>query len=124
MSAPNDRRAFLAALATAPLVPAALAQVAPNPPQPPSPSPSASPDADAPGPMAMALAEAARLRFGAYYEVGDREEVEKGIHANLQAAERLRKVKLANADEPVTTFAAQPWGPTLAEQPQPRRRPR
>ena len=123
MKTPTRRRSFLLSLASAPLVPAALAQVAPNPPQPPSPSPSASPD-DTPSPMAMALAEAARLRFGRYYEPGDREEVEKGIHGNLQAAERLRKVKLANADEPVTTFAAQPYGPTPREQPQPRRRPR
>ena len=124
MTVPTPRRKFLASLAAAPLIPAALAQVAPNPPPPPSPTPSASPDTDTPSPQALALAEAARLRFGAYYQPGDREEVEKGIHANLQAAERLRKVKLANSDEPVTTFAAQPWGPTLREQPAPRRRPR
>ena len=99
------RRTFLASLAAAPLLPAALAQVAPNPPSPPSPSPSPS---DEPGPMALALAEAARHRFGAHLQAGDVAEIAKGIHANLQAADRLRAVPLANADEPVTTFAARP----------------
>ena len=117
------RRTFLASLAAAPLLPAALAQVAPNPPQPPSPSPSPSP-ADAPSPMAEALAEAARHRFGAHFQPGDMDEVRKAVHGNLQAADRLHKVKLTNADEPVTTFSAQLPGPALREQPAPRPRPR
>ena len=120
---PTHRRKFLASLAGAPLLPAALAQVAPNPPNPPSPPPPGAPS-DEPGPLAVALAAAARVKFGAYYERGDAEEIEKAIHGNLQAADRLRAVKLTNADEPVTTFAAQPAGPTLREQPAPRRRPR
>ena len=99
------RRTFLASLAAAPLLPAALVQVAPNPPGQPSPSPSPS---DEPGPMALALAEAARVRFGAHLEAGDQAEIAKGIHANLQAADRLRAVPLTNADEPVTAFAARP----------------
>ena len=102
------RRTFLASLAAAPMLPAALLQVAPNPPSPPSPSPSPS---DEPGPMALALAEAARHRFGAHYGPGDHAEVAKAIHGNLQAADRLRKVPLANSDEPVTTFAARPPAP-------------
>ena len=101
------RRSFLASLAAAPLLPAALLQVAPNPPQPPSRSPSASPS-DAPGPVALALAEAARHRFAAHLEAGDAERIARAIHGNLQAADRLRRVTLANADEPVTTFAAVP----------------
>ena len=101
------RRTFLASLAAAPLLPAALAQVAPNPPNPPSPSPAASPS-DPPGPVALALAEAARHRFGAHLEAGDQAEIAKAIQANLQAADRLRAVPLGNADEPVTTFAARP----------------
>jgi hypothetical protein len=101
------RRTFLASLVAAPLLPAALAQVAPNPPGPASPTPAASPS-DEPGPMALALAAAARHRFGAHLEAGDEAEIAKGIHANLQAADRLRAVPLGNADEPVTTFAARP----------------
>ena len=112
------RRSFLKSLAAAPLLPAALAQVAPNPTAPtPAPSPS-----DAPSPMAESLAEAARHRFGAHFEAGDMDEIRKAIHGNLQAADRLRKVKLANSDEPVTVFAAQPPGVTLVEQPAPRPR--
>jgi hypothetical protein len=106
------RRTFLASLATAPLLPAALVQVAPNPPAPPSPSPSPAGD---PGPMALALADAARHRFGAHYRPRDHEEVAKGIQANLQAADRLRAVPLTNADEPVTTFAARPPKPAPAK---------
>ena len=106
------RRTFLASLAAAPLLPAALVQVAPNPPTPPSPSPSPS---DPPGPSALARAEAARHRVGAHYRAGDHEEGAQGIQANLQAAERLRAVPLANADEPVTTFAARPPKPAPAE---------
>jgi hypothetical protein len=105
------RRTFLASLAAAPLLPAALVQVAPNPPAPPSPSPSPS---DRPGPMALALAEAARHRFGDHYRPGDHEEVAKGIQANLQAADRLRAVPLSNADEPVTAFSARPPRPAPA----------
>jgi hypothetical protein len=118
MSAP--RRTFLLSLAAAPLLPGALAQVAPNPPRPPSPSPSS----DTPTPMAEALAEAARHRFGAHYQPGDADEIKKAIHANLQAADRLRTVTLTNADEPVTLFAAQPPGATPRAQPAPRPRPR
>jgi hypothetical protein len=72
--------------------------------------------------MALSLAEAARHRFGAHFQPGDVEEIRKAIHGNLQAADRLHKVKLANADEPVTQFSAQPPGVVLAEQPAPRPR--
>jgi hypothetical protein len=112
------RRSFLKSLAAAPLLPAALTQVAPNPP----PSPTPAPPSDAPSPMAESLAEAARHRFGAHFEAGDMDEIRKMIHGNLQAADRLHKVKLANGDEPVTQFAAQPPGATLREQPAPRPR--
>ncbi len=103
-------------LAAVPLLPVALTQIAPNPPSP-TPSPS-----DAPSPMADSLAEAARHRFGAHFEAGDMDEIRKAIHGNLQAAGRLQKVKLTNADEPVTLFAAQPPGAVPREQPAPRPR--
>lgn len=117
MSAP--RRSFLKSLAVAPLLPT-LAQTAANPPRP---SPAPSPD-DAPGPMALALAEAARHRFGANIEAGDMDEIRKAIQGNLQAADRLHKVALANSDEPVTQFSAQPPGASPREQPAPRPMPR
>jgi hypothetical protein len=125
----SARRSFLMSLAGAPLLPAALAQAAPNPvalqvaPNPPAPaSPTPSPS-DAPSPMAEALAEAARHRFGAHFAPGDLGEIRKAIHGNLRAADRLHAmVKLTNADEPVTTFAAQPPGAVPREQPAPRPR--
>ena len=104
-------------LAAAPLLPVALAQVAPNPPPPPSPSPS-----DTPSPIAESLAEAARHRFGAHFEPGDMDQIRQAIHGSLQAADRLHKVRLTNADEPVTSFAAQPPGAVPREQPAPRPR--
>ena len=118
---PSARRSFLKSLAAAPLLPAALTQVAPNPPRPASPTPAPSPS-DAPSPMAESLAEAARHRFGAHLEAGDMNEIRKAVHGNLQAADRLHKVKLANADEPVTQFSAQPPGAAPRAQPAPRPR--
>jgi hypothetical protein len=117
------RRAFLKSLAAAPLLPAALAQTSPDPPRPASPSPGPSPS-DAPGPMALALAEAARHRFGAHFAPGDMEEIAKAIEGNLQAADRLHKMTLANWDEPVTQFAAQVPGAVPRAQPAPRPIPR
>ena len=111
-------------LAAAPLLPVALTQVAPKP-QPPSPVPAPTPapsPSDAPSPMAESLAEAARHRFGAHFEPGDMDQIRKAVHGNLQAADRLHKVKLGNADEPVTLFAAQPPGAVPREQPAPRPR--
>ena len=121
MGAP--RRSFLMSLAAAPLLPIALTQATPNPPLVAAPTPAPSPS-DAPSPMAESLAEAARHRFGAHFEAGDMDEVRKAIHGNLQAADRLHKVKLANADEPATQFSAQPPGAMPREQPAPRPRPR
>ena len=108
MRRPTARRTFLASLGAAPLLPAALAQVAPNPLQPASPTPAPSPGADVPGPVALALAEAARQRFAAHLAPGDVDLIAKSIQGNLQAAERLQRVELTNADEPVTAFAAVP----------------
>ena len=49
-------------------------------------------------------------------------EVTQGIHGALQAAERLRVVRLRNADEPVTAFAARPPKAPAAAAPARRRR--
>jgi hypothetical protein len=103
MSKASPRRAFLRSLAAAPLFPAAFTQTAPSPAAPaPSPSP------DPLQPLADALKEASRVRYGAYWEPADAEEVGKNILDALRAAERLRTVPLTNADEPVTAFRARP----------------
>lgn len=106
MSAP--RRRFLRSLATAPLLPAAIAEAqAPPAPQPapsPSPAPAPSPEAD---PVAAALAEVVRLRYGAHFEgTDDLGAVREEIGRNLRGAARLRELGLRNADEPVTVFSA------------------
>jgi hypothetical protein len=108
MTLPKKRRAFLKAMAGAPLLPAALVPSASA--QTPAPVPSPTPSA-APAPMARALAEAARHRFGAHLAPGDLEEIEKAIDGNLKAAERLRALALGNAAEPVTVFEARPRRP-------------
>lgn len=105
MTLPKKRRTFLKAIAGAPLLPAAFVPAASA--QVPTPAPSPSPAA-APAPLAKALAEGARHRFGAHLGPGDLEEIEKAIDGNLRAAERLRALKLENADEPVTVFEARP----------------
>src|SRR5262245_25444951 len=116
------RRGFLKSLAVTPLVPGAalVPQVTPAPtpaPPPATPSPSASPGG--PGAMAWALAEAVRHRFGAQLTAQERADGAKGIDDNLQAATRLRdRLRLANADEPVTLFQARP-APVLAAPPAP-----
>ena len=112
MTLPRKRRTFLKAMAGAPLLPVVLAgeakAQAPPSPTPGSPSPAL---ADAPAPQAKALAEAARHRFGAHVRPDDLTEIEKAIDGNLKAAERLRAVKLGNADEPATVFEARPRRP-------------
>ena len=106
MSAP--RRRFLKSLATAPLLPAVIADAqtpaAAQPAPSPSPVPAPSPEAD---PVAGALTEVVRLRYGAHFDGSDdlavvREEIAR----NLQGAARLRSLGLRNADEPVTVFSA------------------
>jgi hypothetical protein len=106
MAKASPRRAFLKSLTAAPLLPAAFTttQTAPSPVASPSPSPSPDPNE----PLAQALTEVARRRYGKYWEGDDAEEVRKGIQDGLRAADRLRTVKLTNADEPVTAFAARP----------------
>jgi hypothetical protein len=99
------RRRFLKALATAPLAPSALfaaPQAAPPAPTPAPPTPE-----KPPGPVAQALGQVVRQRYGSQLEASDLAEIDKGIEANLQAADRLKgALTLGNADEPVTYFEA------------------
>jgi hypothetical protein len=106
MALPKKRRAFLKAMAGAPLLPAVLVPAA-SAQAPVTPVPSPTPSEVA-APLAKALAEGARHRFGAHLGPGDLAEIEKAIDGNLKAAERLRTLKLDPADEPVTVFEARP----------------
>jgi hypothetical protein len=112
VSAP--RRRFLAAMAAAPLLPAALAQTPPAPTASPSPAPAASPtpplspEAAAQEALADALTEAARRRFGETFPAEHGDDIRQEIAGNLRAASRLKALGLGNADEPVTVFEAVP----------------
>jgi hypothetical protein len=100
------RRAFLGALAAAPLAPVAVSAQTPSPSPAPPPSGSAS--------VAEALAEAAKREFGAQLGTADLDAVREQIAHGLDAAFRLRQaVRLHNGDEPVTRFEARP--PVAAE---------
>jgi len=96
MKAP--RRAFLGALATAPLVPTVAAQGPPPP----------AAEAAVSGSMVDGLLAAARARFGHHLAPDEVEAVRKEIESLLRAGERLRAVPLANSDEPVGVFEARP----------------
>lgn len=103
MSTP--RRGFLRSLAVAPLLPLVAPRGFAAPQAAPAPSPAPSP----PGPVAEALAEAVRQRYGSHLDAEDLEAIGKAIQGKLERAERLRKrMKLGNADEPVTVFSARP----------------
>ena len=116
----SGRRRFIAALGVAPLVPAALAQTAPAPPHPsPAPSPSASP---MPDPTVDALTALVEKRYGTFIEPGESKDVRAAIEWNVSAAQRLRKHRLSNADEPATTFEALPPAPRLPGLPKGRKR--
>lgn len=104
---PTPRRGFLKSLAVVPLAPGAAVALAQTPT--PSPAPSASPSPAPPGPVAEALTRVVEQRYGSQLEPADLREIAKSIDESLQGAERLRKaMKLANADEPVSTFRARP----------------
>lgn len=95
----STRRRFLTSLAAVPLATAALAEPQASP----SPAPPAAPG---PSPVAAALAEAVTQRFPDHrLEAAEIAEIGKKIDARLKAGERLRSLKLGNADEPVTRFS-------------------
>lgn len=105
---PTPRRGFLKTLVAVPLVPAAAA-VAETPAATPTPAPVPTPSPTAPGPVAEALTRVVEQRYGAQLDADALREIAKGIQDAQDAAGRLRKaMKLTNADEPVTLFAARP----------------
>jgi len=68
---------------------------------PPSPSPGSEISDEA-----RALAEVVKRRYGANVSPQDLETITKDLDGDVKAIQRLREVKLANADEPDMTFKA------------------
>lgn len=68
------------------------------------PAPQASPTPQKPSPLAEAYAEVARVRFGEKWTPAQLEQVRKDLDGYTRTAERLRAVKLKNADEPDFIF--------------------
>jgi len=64
--------------------------------------------AEGPSQDAVELAGLARRRYGAHLDAGQLQELTTRIDGNLRSGERMRKVKLANADEPDFAFRARP----------------
>lgn len=105
VAAPTRRRfaAALAAAAAAPVLAHTLpleAQAAPAPPPSPSPAP------EPPSPYVEAMAEALRAKFGRHLEPGQLEAAKRSLDRIARNADRMKQVKLGNADEPDVVFFA------------------
>ncbi len=104
-----NRRRFvktLAAAAGAPFLSRAFileAQAAP------APAPSPTPTPEPPSPVVEAMAEAMRAKFGKHLSPEQFEAAKKSLDRASKNSERMKQVKLTNADEPdVVFFAAVP----------------
>jgi hypothetical protein len=71
------------------------------------PSPQSAAQTQKPPAVAEAYLEVARARFGDRLTPEQFEQVRKDLEANIQAAERLRAVKLKNEDEPDFVFSTE-----------------
>ncbi len=101
MSTPETgatRREFVEAMALMAAAPVAVAAQAAQP-KPPPPQPEAAA-------VAEALAEVVRIRHGKHLDADQRKEIVGALRRSQQSAERLRRFKLTNADEPPVTFHA------------------
>jgi hypothetical protein len=67
---------------------------------------------DEPSALARALAEVIRVQYGARLQAGDLDTITKQIQASLERAAQIRKVDLANGNEPDFVFSAAPPRPT------------
>lgn len=112
-TARTSRRRFTKAVAktivAAPLASGlALAQKSTGTKQTPAPpNPQSAAQTPKPSPLAEAYGEVARARFGDRLTPEQFEQVKKDLEANVQAAERLRAVKLKNEDEPDFVFSVE-----------------
>jgi hypothetical protein len=110
----TSRREFAKSVATtliaAPLAASLANAQTPTKPKeataPPNPQPSP-PAPQKPSPLAEAYTEVARVRFGEKLKPEQLEQVKKDLDGNVRAADRLRAVKLKNADEPDFTFSTE-----------------
>jgi hypothetical protein len=94
----TPRRGFLQSLRAAPFLPESLAAAG----QAPSPSPAP------PEPVVDALTAVVKARYGAQLDAAELDSVRGEIKKAVEASDRLRSVKLGNADEPATMFSARP----------------
>jgi hypothetical protein len=104
----SSRRDFAMTLATvataagAALVPAgAFGAAGPTPP-----SPTPTPTPDVPSPLAEALAAAAKVRFPGALSEDELQKVARSIENSVKNGERMKGVKLSDADEPELVFSA------------------
>lgn len=63
---------------------------------------------DEPSALARALAEAIRVQYAARLQAGDLDAITRQIQASLERAAQIRKLDLANGDEPDFVFSAAP----------------
>jgi len=66
---------------------------------------------DDPGALARALAEAIRVQYGSRLRTGELETITRQIQASLERADQIRKIELANGDEPDFVFSVAPTPP-------------
>jgi len=64
-----------------------------------------------PGPLARALAEAIRTQYGGRLDPGDLATITQQIQTSIERSEQVRKIDLANGDEPDLVFSAVPRRP-------------
>ncbi|CAN5135416.1 MAG: hypothetical protein ACR2GW_05755 [Pyrinomonadaceae bacterium] len=109
----TSRRRFTktiaAAIVAAPLVSSINRAQTPAPkqaPAPPNPQPTPAQQPPTPSPLAEAYATVARVRFGDKLTPEELERVKRDLEGNVRTTERLRAVKLQNADEPDFVFIA------------------
>lgn len=108
----TSRRRFAKSMATtlvaAPLAASLVKSQTPTKPKeataPPNPQPSPTPQK--PTPLSEAYGEVARIRFGGKLTPEQLEQIRKDLDGNIRNADRLRAVKLKNADEPDFIFSA------------------
>lgn len=72
----------------------------------PTPAPAAPQTATPPSPVAVALLEVAKARFGEYLTPDEHKRLLATLDGSVATANRLRGVKLNNADEPDLIFSA------------------
>jgi hypothetical protein len=103
-----SRREFTEAVALAALAPLVAAGAAPLPVAPAIPGSGAAAGAATSDPrtLAQALAAAVRAQYGGRLSEADLAVVTRQIEGVLERAEKIRRVQLANADEPDFVFRA------------------